>query len=217
MILKIKEITMTEISKTKKALEKNGFDVYQVESKKDANKIFFNDILTQINPKIVSYGDSMSAESTGILEDLKKMEGIKFIEPFDENASRKEQIQASKDALQGDLFIAGSNAVTKTGLLVNLDMVGNRIAGITFGPRKVVLIIGKNKITKDLENAMERVKKIAPKNAARYPDLNLPCQKTGKCMDCSSPNRICNSWLITEKSYPKGRIKIIFVEEDLGL
>jgi len=217
MILKIKEITMTEISKTKKALEKNGFDVYQVESKKDANKIFFNDILTQINPKIVSYGDSMSAESTGILEDLKKMEGIKFIEPFDENASRKEQIQASKDALQGDLFIAGSNAVTKTGLLVNLDMVGNRIAGIAFGPRKVVLVIGKNKITKDLEAAMKRVRKIAPKNAARHPSLNLPCQKTGKCMDCSSPNRICNSWLITEKSYPKGRIKIILVEEDLGL
>ena len=208
---------MTKISKTKKALEKNGFDVYQVENKEKAKEIFFNDILPEINPKTVSYGDSMSAESTGILEKLKKIENIKFIEPFDEEETRKEQIQASKDALQGDLFIAGSNAVTKTGLLVNLDMVGNRIAGITFGPRKVVLIIGKNKITKDLESAMERVKKIAPKNAARYPDLNLPCQKTGKCMDCSSPNRICNSWLITEKSYPKGRIKIIFVEEDLGL
>jgi len=208
---------MTKISKTKKALEKNGFDVYQVENKEKAKEIFFNDILPEINPKTVSYGDSMSAESTGILEKLKKIENIKFIEPFDEEETRKEQIQASKDALQGDLFIAGSNAVTKTGLLVNLDMVGNRIAGIAFGPRKVVLIIGKNKITKDLENAMERVKKIAPKNAARYPDLNLPCQKTGKCMDCSSPNRICNSWLITEKSYPKGRIKIILVEEDLGL
>ena len=208
---------MTKISKTKKALEKNGFDVYQVENKEKAKEIFFNDILPKINPKTVSYGDSMSAESTGILEKLKKIENIKFIEPFDEEETRKEQIQASKDALQGDLFIAGSNAVTTTGLLVNLDMVGNRIAGIAFGPRKVVLIIGKNKITKDLESAMERVKKIAPKNAARYPDLNLPCQKTGKCMDCSSPNRICNSWLITEKSYPKGRIKIIFVEEDLGL
>ena len=208
---------MTKISKTKKALEKNGFDVYQVENKEKAKEIFFNDILPEINPKTVSYGDSMSAESTGILEKLKKIENIKFIEPFDEEETRKEQIQASKDALQGDLFIAGSNAVTTTGLLVNLDMVGNRIAGIAFGPRKVVLIIGKNKITKDLESAMERVKKIAPKNAARHPDLNLPCQKTGKCMDCSSPNRICNSWLITEKSYPKGRIKIIFVEEDLGL
>jgi len=208
---------MTKISKTKKALEKNGFDVYQVENKEKAKEIFFNDILPKINPKTVSYGDSMSAESTGILEKLKKIENIKFIEPFDEEETRKEQIQASKDALQGDLFIAGSNAVTTTGLLVNLDMVGNRIAGIAFGPRKVVLIIGKNKITKDLESAMERVKKIAPKNAARHPDLNLPCQKTGKCMDCSSPNRICNSWLITEKSYPKCRIKIILIEEDLGL
>ncbi|MDW7667330.1 MAG: lactate utilization protein [Bacillota bacterium] len=208
---------MTDISKTISSLKKNNFDVYHVKNKKEAKEIFFKEIFPEINPKTVSYGDSLSAESTGILEDLKKMEGINFIETFDENATQKEQIQASKDALHVDLFIAGSNAVTTTGLLVNLDMVGNRIAGIVFGPRRVVLVIGKNKITENLEGAMERVRSIAPKNAARHPELNLPCQKTGECIDCSSPKRICNSWLISEKSYPKGRIKIILVEGDLGL
>jgi len=208
---------MSEIEETVYSLKKNNFDVYHVESKEKANEIFFKKILPEINPKTVSYGDSLSAESTGILEDLKKKEGIKFIETFDEESTRKEQIQASRDALQSDLFIAGINAVTTTGLLVNLDMVGNRIAGIAFGPKKVVFVIGKNKITKNLENAMDRVKRIAPKNAARHPGLDVPCQKTGECVDCDSPDRICNSWLIKEKSYPKGRIKIILVDEDLGL
>ena len=208
---------MTEISKTISSLKNNNFDVYHAKNIKEAKEIFFNDILPKINPKTISYGDSMSVDSTGILEDLKMMEDIRFVDTFNEKATRKEQMQARKDALKSDLFIAGSNAVTTTGLLVHLDMVGNRVAGIVFGPKKVVLVIGTNKITDNLEDAMNRVKTIAPKNASRHPDLNLPCQKTGKCMDCSSPNRICNSWLITEKSYPKGRIKIILVNENLGL
>ncbi len=208
---------MTDILKTISSLKKNNFDVYHAKNKEEAKKIFFKKIIPKINPETVSYGDSMSVESTGILKEIKKMKDIKFIETFDEKATRKEQIQTRKDALHGDLFITGSNAVTTTGLLVNLDMVGNRVGGIVFGPRKVVLVIGKNKITESLEDAMKRVKSIAPKNASRHPSLNVPCQKTGECMDCSSPNRICNSWLITEKSYPKGRIKIILVEEDLGL
>ncbi len=208
---------MTDISKTISSLKKNNFDVYYVKNKEEANEVFFDKILPELNPKTVSYGDSMSAESTGILKKLTNIKGIKFIDTFDENTTRKEQIQARKDALHVDLFITGSNAVTTTGLLVNLDMVGNRIAGIVFGPRKVVLIIGRNKITENLESAMERIRSIAPKNAARHPELNLPCQKTGECIDCSSPKRICNSWLISEKSYPKGRINIILVDEDLGL
>jgi L-lactate utilization protein LutB len=208
---------LNKIEKTIKALEKNGFKVYKAKTKEDSKKIFFEEILPEINPKVVSYGDSMTFKNTGIIEDLKLMNNIEFIDTFDENISRKEQIQNRKNALSGDLFITGSNAVTESGLLVNLDMVGNRIAGIAFGPRKVVLFIGKNKITKNLEEAMDRVKKIAPKNAQRHPKLNVPCQKTGICIDCDSPHRICNSWLITEKSYPKERIRIVLIEEDLGL
>jgi len=208
---------LNKIEKTIKALEKNGFKVYKAKTKEDSKKIFFEEILPEINPKVVSYGDSMTFKNTGIIEELKFIDSIKFIDTFDETITFKEQIGLKKDALKGDLFIAGSNAVTESGLLVNLDMVGNRIAGIAFGPRKVVLFIGKNKITKNLEEAMDRVKKIAPKNAQRHPKLNVPCQKTGICIDCDSPHRICNSWLITEKSYPKERIRIVLIEENLGL
>ncbi len=131
--------------------------------------------------------------------------------------SWKEQIQARKDALQVDLFITGTNAITTSGKLINLDMVGNRIAGIAFGPKKVVIIVGMNKIVETVEGGMARVRKIAPLNALRHKELKLSCQITGQCMDCNSENRICNTWMITERSYPKGRIKIIIVDEELGL
>jgi L-lactate utilization protein LutB len=127
-------------------------------------------------------------------------------------------LERRRQALLADLFFTGSNAVTETGLLVNLDMVGNRVAGITFGPKHVVLFIGRNKIVPTLDDAMQRVKNYAaPANAIRHPGLKTPCMKTAVCMDCSSPDRICNTWCITEKCFPKGRIKIILVNQDLGL
>ena len=92
------------------------------------------------------------------------------------------------------------------------------INGIVFGPKQVVLFIGINKITEDLEAAMQRVRTIAaPRNAMRHEGFRTPCRKTGVCMDCNSPDRICNVWSITEKSFPAGRIKIVLIREELGL
>jgi hypothetical protein len=115
-----------------------------------------------------------------------------------------------------DCFFAGTNAITRDGQLVNLDMFGNRGGAITFGPRNVVLLVGRNKLVPDLQRAMERIKEYcAPVNTMRL-NMKTPCVKTGYCMDCSSPQRICNVWTITEKSFPQGRIKIILINEDLG-
>ena len=120
-------------------------------------------------------------------------------------------------ALLADLFITRSNAVTETGKLVNLDMTGNRVAAITFGPRNVIILAGRNKVVPDVEDAMLRVKNYAaPANAMRL-DKKTPCAKTSICEECRSPDRICNTWTITEKSFPKGRIKIVLINEDLGL
>ena len=97
-------------------------------------------------------------------------------------------------------------------------MVGNRVGGITFGPNYVVLLIGRNKLVKDVASAMERIRShAAPLNAIRHEGWKTPCVKTSFCMDCSSPDRICNTWVINEKSYPKGRIKVILINEDCGL
>jgi hypothetical protein len=116
-----------------------------------------------------------------------------------------------------DLYLTGTNAVTEDGQLVNLDMIGNRVAAITFGPRKVVVVVGRNKVVPDLETAMYRIKDYAaPANTMRL-DMKTPCVKTSVCADCSSPARICNYWTITEKSFPKHRIAVILINEDLGL
>ncbi|MBC8417749.1 MAG: lactate utilization protein, partial [Desulfobacterales bacterium] len=122
-----------------------------------------------------------------------------------------------RQALLVDLFITGTNAVTESGQLVNLDMIGNRIGGITFGPKSVVIMAGRNKVVPDLEEAMARIKEyVAPINAARL-GMKTPCAKTSYCEECKSPQRICNTWTITEKSFPKGRVKIVLINEDLGL
>ena len=98
-----------------------------------------------------------------------------------------------------------------------LDMIGNRVGGITSGPIYVVIMVGPNKIVQNLDEAMKRIKNIAaPQNALRH-SIKTPCVKTSYCMDCKSPDRICNIWTIHEKSFPKGRIKVILINQDLGL
>jgi hypothetical protein len=108
------------------------------------------------------------------------------------------------------------NAITDDGKIVNTDGLGNRLAAFCFGPGKVIVIAGRNKITCDLDAAMERVRNVAaPINARRF-GLTTPCVETGKCTDCDSPERICNLTLIIEKQHTKGRMKVILVNEDLG-
>ena len=95
-------------------------------------------------------------------------------------------------------------------------MIGNRVCGLTFGPRHVVVLVGRNKIVPDIEEAMFRIKNYAaPVNAMRL-GKKTPCAETSYCQECKSPDRICNTWTITEKSLPKGRIKVILINEDLG-
>jgi len=131
--------------------------------------------------------------------------------------SPEEKLELRKQALLADLFVTGTNAVTEAGQLVNLDMVGNRIAALTFGPKNVVLLIGRNKIVSDLDDAMYRIKNyVAPTNVMRL-DMKTPCRKTSYCEECKSTARICNTWTITEKSFPKGRVKIVLINENLGL
>ena len=126
-------------------------------------------------------------------------------------------MERRRKALLTDLFFTGTNALIDSGMLVNLDMIGNRVGGITFGPKYVVIMVGRNKIVTNLDEAMNRIKNIAaPANAIRHAQ-KTPCVKTSYCMDCKSPDRICNIWTIHEKSYPKGRIKVILINRDLGL
>lgn len=200
------------------ALSKNNFEVFIAENSTHALNIFTNQIRPELTISSASLGDSMSLFDTGIIDHLKADPDIFFLDTFENGVPREELIERRRQALLVDLFLTGSNAVTEMGQLVNLDMVGNRVGGLTFGPKFVVLVIGRNKLVVDLKAAMDRIRTLAaPLNAARHEGWKIPCIKKAHCMDCKSPQRICNTWVITEKSFPKGRIKIILVNQELGL
>ena len=119
-------------------------------------------------------------------------------------------------AYDADVFLASANAITEDGVMVNLDGNANRVSAMAFGPKKLVLIVGMNKVCPDLDSAMKRARTVAaPINAQRF-GLSTPCSKTGSCMDCKSPDTICCQMLITRFSRHPGRIHVILVNDMLG-
>ena len=205
-----------KLASVKESLENNNFEVFIAQNAKQAKEIAVNDIIPKLDIKSVSWGGSMSFVATGLFHELKDNSDIKVLNTFDRTLSKEEMMDLRRQSLMVDLFITGTNAVTEQGQLVNLDMMGNRVAAIMWGPKNVLLVIGRNKITSDLEEAMFRIKNYAAPVNTMNLDKKTPCSKTGVCHDCDSPDRICNYWTITEKSFVKKRIKIILVNEDLG-
>ena len=200
----------------KDVLEANNFEVHIAENV-DAAKKIVREIVPRTGAKSISWGGSVTYVQTGLYQELKDYPGIEVLDTYEKGVPPEEMLERRRRSLLVDLFVTGTNAVTETGKLVNLDMTGNRVAGITFGPRNVIILVGRNKVVPDIEDAMLRVKNYAaPANAMRL-DKKTPCVKTSVCEECRSADRICNTWTITEKSFPKGRIKIVLINEDLGL
>jgi len=181
----------------------------------------------------VARGDSMSVDQVGVLEELKKRNRNEILDPFERDAAGytilkgKERYNAQRMAFLADVFITGANAVTLDGKIVSTDAVGNRVAPVLFGPEKVILVIGTNKIVNDLESARQRIREVAaPINAKRHALKHhitefgkLPCVVTGFCTDCNSDWRICRYTVIIEGSMitQKDRINVVLVGEDLGI
>ncbi|HIW64642.1 MAG TPA: lactate utilization protein [Candidatus Alistipes intestinipullorum] len=199
------------------ALRRHHFEVATVTDTAEA----FNVIRAAVEaavPKVVSFGDSMSMRATGIIEWLRNDTRWQFLDGFDASMPRPERLEIRRQALLSDLFITGVNALTEQGTLHWIDMVGNRIAPVAFGPRKVILVVGRNKIVASRDEAEERIRRIAaPQNIARHPGFRTPCAKTGVCMDCNSPDRICNTRMEMLRCHPAGRILVVLVDQELGL
>ncbi|WP_321491940.1 lactate utilization protein [uncultured Desulfobacter sp.] len=205
-----------KLESVKQRLEGNRFEVYIADSSEEAKNIALKTIIPPLGAKTLSWGGSVSFVSTGLFHALKDNPDFEVINTFDQSLSPEQKFELRRRSLMADLFITGTNAITEEGQLVNLDMIGNRVAAIMWGPKTVLLIVGRNKICPNIEDAMCRVKNYAaPVNCMKL-DKKTPCAKAGFCHDCSSPDRICNYWTITEKSFEKGRIKIILVNEALG-
>lgn len=181
----------------------------------------------------VGFGDSVTLSQIGIAAALLKRGANKIFNPFalDEEGhwimpkGPGAFVDAMRNALNADVFLSGSNALTLDGKLVNVDGIGNRVAGLIFGGRKVIVVVGANKIVKNVEEALERIRNVAaPINAKRhhlrhlYPEL--PCVKTGQCSDCNHDMRICCSTVIIEHQMclePERRMNVVIVGEDLGI
>ena len=160
----------------------------------------------------VTMGGAMSAHEIGLVQALKDG-NYNFIDR-DAIADKRAAMLAAYDA---DVFLASVNGMTSDGILVNIDGNSNRVSAIAQGPRKVVFIVGMNKVCcSDLDSAMKRARNVAaPTNAQRF-GLSTPCAKTGACMDCKSPDTICCQFLITRYSRHPGRIHVILVNDNLG-
>ncbi len=205
-----------KLDQVKASLESNNFEVFIAENKEQAKEIALETIIPKLDVKSISWGGSASFVSTGLFHALKDDKQYEVINTFDKNFTFEEQMDLRRKSLMVDLFITGTNAVTCTGQLVNLDMIGNRVAAIAWGPKSVILFIGRNKICHDLEEAMFRIKDYAAPVNTMNLGKKTPCVKKGFCQDCKSPDRICNIWTITEKCLPKKRVKIVLINEDLG-
>ena len=199
-----------------KELKSNNFEVFLAQTAAEAGDIILKKLIPEIKPKVVSWGGSMTMGATGVTEAILKKKTYTVINPYEAGIKPEEAYELRRQGLLADLFLTGTNALTEQGLLVNLDATGNRVGAINFGPRNVILTIGRNKLVPDLEAAFNRVKDVAaPINAIRL-NRKTPCTKTAVCQDCKSPERICNVWTVTEKSFPKGRIRVVLINQDLG-
>lgn len=214
----VKKYWQYRLQLCRRQLERNGFEAFCAENEDEARSLVTDAILPGIQFETVSWGDSLTLYTAGILEVVRQIPGVRLIDPFETGVPRTEIIERRRQALAADLFFSGTNAITETGVLVNLDMVGNRIGGISFGPRQVVVIAGRNKIVGNTAGAVHRIKNTAaPANAIRHEKLKTPCRKTSICTDCTSPDRICNTWSVIERPIPAGRITVVLCNEDCGL
>ena len=158
----------------------------------------------------VAMGGCQSAHEIGLIQALEQGD-YNYIDRS--NMTPRESLMAAYDA---DVFLSSANAMTNDGIMVNIDGNSNRVSCIAQGPKKVVFIVGMNKICSDLDEAMKRARNVAaPANAQRF-DVKTPCKVTGKCADCKSPDTICCQFLITRYSRHEGRIHVILVNDTLG-
>ncbi len=176
-----------------------------------------DEILAMIPPGATVFRcGSSTSTGMGLWEALADMAGVTVIDPYEPGIPMEEGLDRRRRGLSADVMIASSNAITLDGRLVNLDGMGNRVAAIAFGPKKVILVVGMNKVAPDLESAMARVKHYAaPVNNIRY-GLKNPCVETGLCSDCKTPTRICNMWGIIEGHMIENRIHVKLIGENLG-
>jgi len=182
----------------------------------------------------VARGDSITIDQIEVIPELRKRKQNKIINPLERDSDGlyiipeiEERRRTARETFSADIFLVGSNAVTLDGKLVNTDGWGNRVSAMIFGPDKVIVVAGVNKIVKDINEALERIRNVAaPMNAMQHylkhhrsEFGDLPCVRTGRCVDCNHDWRICHYTVIIEGAAirEKGRINVVLIGEELGI
>jgi hypothetical protein len=195
-----------------KNLASRGFEALYADTREEA----LEEVL-KIIPEGASVGvpGSVTIREIGAMEALEER-GCPVIHHWDPSLSPDERLQKLQDELLADYFLTSSNAVTQDGMLVNIDGNGNRVSGMAWGNNTLIFVVGMNKLTATIDEAISRTRNTAtPPNALRL-KLDTPCTKTGYCVDCSSPDRVCKALLILERATGGRKSHVILVGEDLG-
>lgn len=194
------------------ALKKNGFDAVYFDNSREAAEYVLSFISSG---NTVGIGGSMTVKEMNI-PDMAREKGAEVLDHNIPGLSPDENIEIRRKQLTCDVFLCSSNAITMDGYIVNVDGVGNRVNAMTFGPRKVVIVAGINKICKDVDAAFERIGSVAsPKNNKRL-NFNNPCLYKGCCQDCQGNTRSCRVYSIIKKKPMLSNITVVIVGENLG-
>ena len=208
----LKWVNEQKIIRTIEALEKNNMNGYLVENEEELiDKI--KEIVSE--GSMVACGGSISLFETGVIDHLRS-DRYKFLDRYKEGLTKEEIVKIYKEAFFADAYFSSSNAITEDGQLYNVDGNGNRVAALLYGPEKVIIICGINKIVPTLDDAIKRNKTVsAPANAKRL-NKNTPCTKVGYCMNCNRKERICSEYTVIKRQSIKGRIHVIFLNKEIG-
>lgn len=163
----------------------------------------------------VGVGDSVTLSELGVLDFIRNKK-VKFLDKYAKHLSSSDKKAIYRANFTADTFLTGTNAVTEKGELFNIDGNGSRVAPMIYGPDQVIVIVGINKIVKDLHEAENRVRQIAAPIDAKRLNKNTPCTKVGYCVDCNHEERICNDFVTITGQFQPNRIKVLIVAENLG-
>ena len=200
-----------KINRTLESLRKNNMESFLINTHEELiGKI---EELVDVDSK-VSFGGSSTLFETKVMEHLRSGR-YELLDRYKEGLTQKEIKKIFRESFFCDAYFTSTNAITEEGELYNVDGNGNRVAAMLYGPDKVIVIAGVNKIVKDINEAIYRVENFAaPANAKRL-DKKTPCTVTGKCMNCSSPERICREYTVIRKPVPN-RIFVLLLNEEYG-
>jgi hypothetical protein len=196
------------------SLEKNGFSAFFCQSAAEAADYILSEAKGAEN---VGFGGSMTLADLQVGPRLLE-QGKELLNHGAPGLTFEERVDIMRRQQSCDLFLSGSNALTLAGCLVNIDAIGNRVGAMFFGPKKVIVVVGRNKLVDGtIDDAIRRVKNWASPPNARRLNYKTPCAETGFCSDCDSPERICRITVVLERKPKYSDIRVLVVNEDMGL